>query len=435
MTLLRTTRGGKPVEFALANGGVLLGTAPGCQIVVADPAAAPKHCKIAKSPQGFVVTDLSGGTIVNGAKVKEHVLKPGDVLQIGSEKFTFAEKQEPVAAAAVKAPASAVRSEGGAPTPPAGGRRPLPSRPAGSGARAPTARKMTPKPGAVARVQKSQSTFVLPSTKKGKAIALAVGIGIVVLGGILFVISSGTKNSEEVKKQALEEMKQLEAIPENEYEKRLEKIDAIITNPDYVKYALAEIDPARRMREPVAAKVKLQKDANGIVKPWIEKYKTLKNGPIEDFKPKWNDLYDELRAHLESYGTTTFGPELTAIRNELKELIENIGPSWNEELPKFRNEITRLINAKNYNQGLVEVENFQKKFKDVSSSQFTSQVQDVLRQLRNAAKDRVEELKKLAAEKSTKEEKRRIFEAARPFLQGFPEALKELDKAISESTK
>src|SRR5688572_3024267 len=202
MTLLRTTRGGKAVEFALANGGVLLGTAPGCQIVVADPAVAPKHCKIVRSPQGFVVTDLSGGggTIVNGARVKEHVLKHGDVLQVGSEKFTFAEKKEEPVAAAAKAPAPAARVGSGGGTPaPGGGRRALPPRPAATGARAPTARRMTPKPGAVARIQKSQSVFVLPSTRKGKAIAISVAVGIVVLAGVLFVISAGTKSSEQVK--------------------------------------------------------------------------------------------------------------------------------------------------------------------------------------------------------------------------------------------
>src|SRR5688572_3341514 len=110
MSLLRTTRGGKTVDIALANGGVLVGTAPGCQIVVADPAAAPKHCRIASSPQGFVVTDLGGGTVVNGAKVKEHVLRHGDVLQIGAEKFVF---NETPAAAPAKAPEPVAAAKGG----------------------------------------------------------------------------------------------------------------------------------------------------------------------------------------------------------------------------------------------------------------------------------------------------------------------------------
>ena len=75
MSLLRTTRGGKTVDFAVGNGGVLLGTAPGCQIVVSDPSVAPKHARVVKSPQGYVVSDLSGSgaTLVNGAKVKEQV--------------------------------------------------------------------------------------------------------------------------------------------------------------------------------------------------------------------------------------------------------------------------------------------------------------------------------------------------------------------------
>ena len=138
MSLLRTTRGGKSVDFAISNGGALLGAAPGCQIVVADPAAAPKHTKIVKSAQGFVLTDLSGGgTVVNGTKVKEHVLKHGDVVQIGSEKFTFTEKAAAPAAASKPAGAPAP-SAGPGPAPKAvaaaapavaGGRRSLPPRP------------------------------------------------------------------------------------------------------------------------------------------------------------------------------------------------------------------------------------------------------------------------------------------------------------------
>ena len=438
MTLLRTTRGGKPVEFALANGGVLIGTAPGCQIVVADPAVAPKHCKIAKSAQGFVITDLSsGGTIVNGAKIKEQVLKNGDVIQVGSEKFTFAEKQEEPVAVGAKAPAPVAKAGNGGGSPPAGGRRPLPSRAPASGGRpgAPTARKMTPKPGSVSRVQKSKSVFVLPSTPKGKAIMIAVAVGIVVLGGVLFVISSNTKNSEEIKKLAEKDMKDLAAIPEAEYEKRLEKIDAIVTNEDYIKYALQVIDPARRVQVQVKGMVDLQRAANNIVKPFIERYKGLKNGAIEDFKRQWDSLYDEVTVHLNNYGNTTYAAELAAIRAELKELIEKIGPGWDVESVKLARDVQKQIESNNFNHALNEVEDFEKRFKDVDSAQLKKLLQEHRAMIQRQAKARVEVLKRTAAEKSTKEEKRRILEAARPFLQGCAEALKELEKAINEIGK
>src|SRR5262245_61474658 len=193
MSLLRTTRGGKQVDLAL-NGGAVLGAAPGCQIIVSDPAAAPKQCKIVKSPKGYVLTDLtSAGTLVNGAKVREHVLRAGDVVQVGAEKFVFADKApEPVAAAVASAPARASAS-----APAAGGRRPLPSRAQGGGPR-PTSpiKKLTARPGSVARVHKAHSLFVLPATAKGRAIALSVGIGLVLLGAGLFMLSAGTVNSD-----------------------------------------------------------------------------------------------------------------------------------------------------------------------------------------------------------------------------------------------
>ena len=432
MSLLRTTRGGKSVDFALANGGALLGTAPGCQIIVSDPAAAPKHCRITSSPQGFVVTDLSGGTVVNGAKVKEHVLKAGDVLQIGSEKFVFTEPEAVAAVKGSEAPAAA-----------AGGRRPLPSRPArtGNGKRSLPAgpgpgvsaqRKMTAKPGSVARVHKDHAMFALPSTAKGKMIAISVGVGLAILGGVLFVISSGTKNSEEIRKTAEARLKALEAIPETEYEKRFAIAEEVVSNPDNQKYALKEYNAAAKLRTSLKAQLDLEARAVQVTKGFLESYKSLKEGPADEYKKQWQSLYDTAKVHLENFERTKLAPELRLIRDELKAQLENIGPSWNEELVKLSREVTRMINEHSFNKGLIEVDNFGSRFGEKDSNQLKSKLQGERDRLNDYAKKWINELKTEAAAKPTKEEKKKHLEAARPFIKGFPEAEKALDKAISE---
>jgi pSer/pThr/pTyr-binding forkhead associated (FHA) protein len=56
-----------------------------------DPQVAMLHCQIEAREGNFVVTDRGsvGGTFVNGARVTEHILQPGDVLRVGDTKLHF----------------------------------------------------------------------------------------------------------------------------------------------------------------------------------------------------------------------------------------------------------------------------------------------------------------------------------------------------------
>jgi len=439
MSLLRTTRGGKPVDFTLANGGSLVGTAPGCQIVVADPAVAPKHCKIVRSPQGFVVTDLSGGagTIVNGAKVKDHLLRDGDVLQVGAEKFVFADKDAPVA--------PAPKDSAGAPAGPARGRRPLPARPPQSAPRGPggdrpaapvavAVRKLTAKPGSVARVHKDHAVFALPSTAKGRAIALSVGVGLVLLGGALFVASSKAVNSEDVKKKAKAEVEALLRIPETEIMKRYEMAGSIVSNEDYIKYAGGEIVPAKRIRNQLQPLVTQENRAGPALKPFYEKYKSLKDGPPEDYNKAADEMYEQAKVHLENFKTTSHGPRLTEIRNELKDFLEKRGiQTWRDEFPKLVREVQRMIKANNFSNGLVLVNNFGSQNGEKDSSQLKAMLQGERERLKDEAKSYVDKLKAEAAQKPTKEERRKHLEAGMPFVMGFPDVVKLLEQYIRDS--
>src|SRR5713226_1268666 len=56
-----------------------------------DPRASRHHCEV-ESKDGEVVVRCkggSGGTIVNGNKVTEHVLKNGDLVQVGETLMRF----------------------------------------------------------------------------------------------------------------------------------------------------------------------------------------------------------------------------------------------------------------------------------------------------------------------------------------------------------
>jgi len=70
---------------------VLLGRSRSCQLRLAETDASRRHAEISARDGGFVIRDLgsTNGTYVNGERIEEHQLEPGDRIQIGSEKITF----------------------------------------------------------------------------------------------------------------------------------------------------------------------------------------------------------------------------------------------------------------------------------------------------------------------------------------------------------
>jgi serine/threonine protein kinase len=87
--------------FQLVEGEpLLLGRSRHCPSPLKDPSVSRVHCEVELEDGQVVVTDheSSSGTFVNGKKVAECVLQPGDVLQIGDSRLRL---QAPKVAAAV----------------------------------------------------------------------------------------------------------------------------------------------------------------------------------------------------------------------------------------------------------------------------------------------------------------------------------------------
>src|SRR5438093_10965325 len=59
-------------------------------------------CRVLRTPQGAVARDAGSpnGFLINGQKVREHVLRPGDVIQVGQNKYTYTETAAPAPATA-----------------------------------------------------------------------------------------------------------------------------------------------------------------------------------------------------------------------------------------------------------------------------------------------------------------------------------------------
>lgn len=106
MASISFTVDGAEQKYPLEAGTVTLGRGLESDIRLKDIKASRRHCQIVKTAQGYQVIDLSSGngTFVNGAQVKQHLLKPGDRIQVGSTVITFHDGE---AAAPRPAPAAA----------------------------------------------------------------------------------------------------------------------------------------------------------------------------------------------------------------------------------------------------------------------------------------------------------------------------------------
>jgi len=72
---------------------VVLGRSRSCDLRLSDTDASRRHAEILPVTGGFVVRDLdsTNGTFVNGERVSERQLRPGDRIEIGSSVVTFCE--------------------------------------------------------------------------------------------------------------------------------------------------------------------------------------------------------------------------------------------------------------------------------------------------------------------------------------------------------
>ncbi len=68
-----------------------IGRSPANDVTLNDQAVSTNHAVITVKEGKFVLRDLdsTNGTIVNGAKVKEHVLQQDDIIQFGKAKYVF----------------------------------------------------------------------------------------------------------------------------------------------------------------------------------------------------------------------------------------------------------------------------------------------------------------------------------------------------------
>ena len=85
--------------FPVNDSGLSIGRDPSNSVAILDSALSRHHCQIEIRGNTFALRDLdsSNGTLLNGAQLKEMVLREGDEIRIGASTFAFRCKVEAVA--------------------------------------------------------------------------------------------------------------------------------------------------------------------------------------------------------------------------------------------------------------------------------------------------------------------------------------------------
>eukprot|EP01091_Cochliopodium_minus_P011843 TRINITY_DN3462_c0_g1_i1.p1 TRINITY_DN3462_c0_g1~~TRINITY_DN3462_c0_g1_i1.p1 ORF type:complete len:469 (-),score=119.94 TRINITY_DN3462_c0_g1_i1:41-1405(-) len=89
--------GDKLKKVKLKNKDVLIGRSSGCSLQLNDKHISREHVKISyRGPNKWILYDLGShtGTKVNNNTVLKHLLKPGDIFEIGNTEITFYAKEK-----------------------------------------------------------------------------------------------------------------------------------------------------------------------------------------------------------------------------------------------------------------------------------------------------------------------------------------------------
>lgn len=479
MGVLKAKRNGQMVAYRLDKAAVIVGSGENCNIRVPDAGLVTRHCQILKMENGYVLRDMSGevGTFVNGKKVKEHLLSDRDLIQVGKERFTFSLSEgentsrvavsvAPAAAApaaktgntarVAAAPAKTGNTGRVAAAPPAAPRSGTtgrvaavpPGAAADGGARSTQrvgkgtqkmqkttgTKKITARTAAAMGYQTSRSTFAMPSTRKGKMIAVGGVLLVIAIGAVFYAINAGQVKPEEIKAEMAKQLDELRKFKPDQVVEIDAGFEKILSDHEphkkYVMQIYSNIEKEHAKVHQIAADLK---KATKEVQPFLSKYATAKAKP-EDLKDQAQTLYDECRSLVDSHGGTAHGDKLREIQNELKVILENQGPDWPAKIVPLQGEIRSAAKKGDFVAATKLINDFGQEFNEKEKLDLFKRLneqRDFLKRESMAHVNReITKAQKELADGAKKEEIKKRLEAFKPGLEGFKEALEKLENHL-----
>jgi predicted component of type VI protein secretion system len=150
---------------------------------IAEPSVSSRHCEILLQGGEVLVKDLNStnGTFINGEKITERVLKPGQTLRLGNVELKLDAPGAPAAPSAPSAPAApASGTAPAAPTPPPAKKEPAKAATGGV--------RMDDLEGAGRTVTATFDPKAFTKKKKNKNMVIWIAAGVVIFVIIILIL-------------------------------------------------------------------------------------------------------------------------------------------------------------------------------------------------------------------------------------------------------
>lgn len=85
------------MEWPLETKAAIIGRGTDCEIHLQDPSVSRHHAKVARIYNGYFIEDMhsTNGVLVNGLRVRKHMLRNGDRVQLGTHELDFIMEDAP----------------------------------------------------------------------------------------------------------------------------------------------------------------------------------------------------------------------------------------------------------------------------------------------------------------------------------------------------
>jgi len=349
---------GKTHRQAIAGDSVTVGRAKECGVRIPDKSASRTHCEIVKTAAGYMLVDLEShnGTFLNGEKVTEHPLAPGDVLKIGNLEMRFeadgagappapavvpeAGPQEEELAPAEAAPQVTIGVAAPVPAPAPAPRRPEASVPepapvlelerepavtvdVGGPASKPSAGERKP---TARRAPSHEPPKPAPKSAMSAPLIAGIVIGVLaILTGVGFYLRSASdavaSKERDVRARLKKEVDEINKMAVDDTAGRDERTQKVLADAEFVKYAGDSIKKIAVEAEKLHVLAEADKKARSVMEPFLAGADKVMKDPAE-LDAKAETLFEEARGLFEKYRETSYGAKLVNLTSQLRSVIE-----------------------------------------------------------------------------------------------------------------
>lgn len=193
---------------------------------------------------------------------------------------------------------------------------------------------------------------------RGRAVVWGVGLTLVGAIGILWALNGRGPDPDQIKAELAVRIDELNKIPTPEAVRRDALAEELLNEERYQNHAKALWLKLDRAHRAIHAEAQAERAARKEIPPFLARCKALSSVDPAVL----HALYDELRAHLDNYGTTRFGADLRKIEAELKARLEALPkPVTALDVMELNRKTRALMAVSLFDEALRLIEEFMRK--------------------------------------------------------------------------